>query len=256
MPIEMENQVVARAQAGDARAVNELLERNSRFVFKIVLKYQNLGMAMEDLHQEGLSGMLRALQFYDTGRGARFLTYAVWHIRRAITHALQNKALLIRLPGYFYRAKDNKEKDSDAALRERRDTVRQYLFPVRLDHPFTEDGPSPIDNLCDPEPDALEQLEEGAAGRQVETLLQTLEPRQAHVLRLRFGLNGKPAQTLQEIAADLDISRERARQIEAQALEKLRNKLKMEDILWHLNKKNMKPSKPPSVKLPKNKRQK
>ena len=230
----------------EAQAAREHLGRaNTRLVVSIAKRYMGQGLPFPDLIQEGNVGLMRAVDKYDYKRGNRFSTYATWWIRQAITRALAQKTRTIRIPLHMterirqmYRTAQVLEQElgrrpTPEEIAEQMElpaeSVRGMMdasqHAIALERPVGDDGDSEfgdfIEDVDTPEPSdaaAHHLLQE-----QIEEVLSDLTPRQAHILRLRFGLGGGEQHTLEEIANKFGLSRERIRQLEKEALRRLRH---------------------------------
>ena len=234
-----------RAQAGDRAAVHALVQHNLRLVVNVAKKYQNLGMTLLDLIQEGSVGLMRAAEKFDPGRGFRFSTYATWWIRQAVLRALNEQSRLVRLPEYLQGRRTQVDAARDA-LRERlgrtpsdAEVAKEAGFPVEqvsgltqasrpvasLDAPLSEDGELALGDLIrDSDPGAEEVAEVEDRRAAVAQALAVLEERERDVLSLRYGLDGNGRErTLEEVGRVLGLTRERIRQIENKALRRLRH---------------------------------
>ena len=238
-----ERELARRKDAGDEEAKKKLIESNLRLVMSITRNYTKAGVPLLDLIQEGNLGLIRAVEKFDYRLGYKLSTYATWWIRQAITRALADQGRTIRLPVHvadqvrrLLRArrqlaqKLNREPVLAELARETQlseERVRELLElvenPVSLETPVG-DGESLYGDLIE-DVNALaphEQSAEQARGRELAGALEQLNPRMRRVLSLRFGLDGEPPHTLEEVGTQLGITRERVRQLETRALRELR----------------------------------
>jgi RNA polymerase sigma factor (sigma-70 family) len=226
------------------RAREELVRANARLVISIAKRYQNLGLPLLDLIQEGNIGLLRAIDRFEPARGLRLSTYATWWVRQAINRAVANQARTVRLPAYLQdhlrkvqrvaqgleqtlgRAPDDEELAGILAVAPYRvRALRAAAWPVfSLDDPFgEEDDESPMAQLEDMTVVPLDELVARHLLREsVERALDELPARHAIIVRMRYGIDGDQPRTLEYIARKLDLSRERVRQIEREAFTRLR----------------------------------
>jgi RNA polymerase primary sigma factor len=241
---EQEQGLADNVRAGCTDSLNELIESNLSFVVKVASEYRNLGLPFEDLLNEGNIGLIEAAHRYDAGKGTKFITYAIWWIRKSILKALSEHSNLVRVP--TYQMKKVKEiRDAENSLRRklgrkpRREEISQRLerslskidqvlqFTLRemsLDDKIGKDRTTPIaDYLVDegcqnPEDDLIKR----EANSLVSEAMSHLSEQEKLVIYHRFGIAGGPSLTLKEIGEMMSISRERVRQIECQAKNRLR----------------------------------
>jgi RNA polymerase primary sigma factor len=250
---EQEVLLAKRYEAGDQSARDALVFANVRLVASVARKYQNRGMPLEDLMQEGLIGLLRAVEKFNYRRGFRFSTYATHWIRQAVSRALANQGRSIRLPAHIVdaiarvarirdelhlslgRPPSRAELAAAAGYTEQKlaTLLRSALQPVSLEAPVGEDGDTQLGDFVQAcsEESPLEQAVMGHVKEQVEAALSVLNARERDVISLRFGLGDEEPHTLEQTGKRLQITRERARQIEAKALEKLRQSAETSKLL-------------------------
>ena len=233
-----------RARAGDEVAVQALVRANLRFVISVAKKYQNRGVSLIDLIQEGNVGLVTAARKFDPDQGVKFISYAVWWIRQAILAALANQGRAVRVPlnrasdlARIFRERERLKQElrrdptteevaAAAALTPEIVTSLQTLnaAEIRLDAPIGDSDDSQLverfmsDEAYEPE----EQVEERMLSEHIEKALEMLQPRDAKVVRLYFGLDGGREHTLEEIGNMLGVTRERVRQLRDRALKRLR----------------------------------
>jgi RNA polymerase primary sigma factor len=240
-----EAELARRIRAGDSEAMERLVRANLRFVVSVAKRYQNQGVSLADLINEGNIGLMRAAQKFDETKGIKFISYAVWWIRQAILQALAEQSRIVRVPlsraGALHRIGKRSSTltqelgreptleeiagDLDLPEDEISHTLAMAQTHLSLDAPLVpgEDGQL-VDYLSDhvsPGPD--EDLYTEALTRSIEDALDTLNAREAQVLRLYFGLDGVDPMTLEQIGEEFGITRERVRQIKERALTRLRH---------------------------------
>lgn len=230
----------------DGQAAREHLGRaNTRLVVSIAKRYMGQGLPFPDLIQEGNVGLMRAVDKYDYKRGNRFSTYATWWIRQAITRALAQKTRTIRIPLHMterirqmYRTAQVLEQNlgrrptpEEIAIEMElpAESVRGMMdasqHAIALERPVGDDGDSEFGDFIEDQdtPSPVESATQHLLQETIEEVLSELTPRQSHILRLRFGLGGGEPHTLEEIANKFGLSRERIRQLEKEALRRLRH---------------------------------
>jgi RNA polymerase primary sigma factor len=235
-----------QALADDGQAAREHLGRaNTRLVVSIAKRYMGQGLPFPDLIQEGNVGLMRAVDKYDYKRGNRFSTYATWWIRQAITRALAQKTRTIRIPLHMterirqmYRTAQVLEQNLGrrptpeeiaAEMELPAESVRGMMdasqHAIALERPVGDDGDSEFGDFIEDQdsPSPVESATQHLLQETIEEVLSELTPRQSHILRLRFGLGGGDPHTLEEIANKFGLSRERIRQLEKEALRRLRH---------------------------------
>ncbi len=243
-----DEQLVAllRKRSADGQAAREHLGRaNTRLVVSIAKRYMGQGLPFPDLIQEGNVGLMRAVDKYDYKRGNRFSTYATWWIRQAITRALAQKTRTIRIPLHMterirqmYRTAQRLEQtlgrrptpeeiahDMELPVDAVRGMMDASQHAIALERPVGDDGDSEFGDFIEDEdsPSPVDAATQHLLQETIEEVLSELTPRQSHILRLRFGLGGGEPHTLEEIANKFGLSRERIRQLEKEALRRLRH---------------------------------
>lgn len=240
-----EVQLAKRIQAGDQRALEKLTKANLRFVVSVAKQYQNQGLTLGDLINEGNLGLIKAGQRFDETRGFKFISYAVWWIRQSILQALAEQSRIVRLPlnrvgslnkisKAFSQLEQQFEREPtaeelaemlDMTINDVEDTMKVSGRHVSMDAPFADgEENSLLDVLTDEDqirPD--NSLMSESLRREVERALTTLTKREADVLRYYFGLGGIPPLTLEEIGDKFSLTRERVRQIKEKSIRRLRN---------------------------------
>ncbi len=242
---EEEIELAIRISDDDQHAKQRLAEANLRLVVSIAKRYVGRGMQFLDLIQEGNLGLIKAVDKFDYTKGFKFSTYATWWIRQAITRAIADQARTIRIPVHMVETINKVKKTNSQLLHKNgrdpsaeeiaveldmpvekvREILRVAQEPVSLETPIGEEEDSHLGDFI-PDDDAPAPADAASMlllKEQLEEVLKTLTPREAKVLKLRFGLEDGHPHTLEEVGSEFGVTRERIRQIEAKALRKLRH---------------------------------
>jgi RNA polymerase primary sigma factor len=254
---EEEKELGRRIQAGDQEALNRLVEANLRFVVSYAKRYRGMGLAFLDLIHEGNLGLIEAAKRFDPERGVKFISYAVWWVRQAIFHTLSEHARVFRLPqklsGQVSRVGHARDrlaaeleraptvaevaKETDLSDAEVEELLRVSGDGISLSTAVGEDGGLELGDTLEQESVPAVELEliRSSFEKQIQAIVAELDEKERDVIRMRFGLDGEEPRTLQEIGETLGLSRERIRQIESKAKEKLRRSQEAQSLRGYLN---------------------
>ena len=240
-----EVELAQRIRQGDKIALEKLTKANLRFVVSVSKQYQNQGLSLPDLINEGNLGLIKAAQRFDETRGFKFISYAVWWIRQSILQALAEQSRIVRLPlnkigsinkinKTYARLEQEFEREPNAeeiaeALditeAEVKESMKNAGRHVSMDAPLVQDEDNNMydvlksDEVITPETELLYE----SLRKEIDRAISTLTPREADVVRLYFGLNGSHPMTLEEIGEKFDLTRERVRQIKEKAIRRLKH---------------------------------
>ena len=235
-----------RIKQGDQAALEKLTKANLRFVVSVSKQYQNQGLSLPDLINEGNLGLIKAAQRFDETRGFKFISYAVWWIRQSILQALAEQARIVRLPlnkigsinkinKTFAKLEQEYEREPstdelaavlDLTVNDIRETMKNHGRHVSMDAPLSnnDEGGSMYDVMEEENsPSPARGLMNESLQQEIERALSTLTSREADVVRFYFGLNGQSAMTLEEIGEKFELTRERVRQIKEKAVRRLKH---------------------------------
>ncbi|MBO5674348.1 MAG: sigma-70 family RNA polymerase sigma factor [Paludibacteraceae bacterium] len=243
IPVDEEVELARRIRNGDRVALEKLVKANLRFVVSVAKQYQNQGLSLPDLIDEGNLGLIKAAEKFDETRGFKFISYAVWWIRQSILQALAEQSRIVRLPlnqvgslnkinkAYQRFEQEHERKPSAEELAELldipvdkiADTLKMSGRQVSVDAPFVEgEDNSLIDVMVNEDsPNADHTLINESLSREIDRALATLTPREADIIRKFFGI-GVPEKTLEEIGIEFRLTRERVRQIKEKAIRRLK----------------------------------
>jgi RNA polymerase primary sigma factor len=241
---EQEVELARRIKQGDKKALEELTKANLRFVVSVSKQYQNQGLSLPDLINEGNLGLIKAAQRFDETRGFKFISYAVWWIRQSILQALAEQSRIVRLPlnkigsinkinkatakleQEYEREPDYKEIASmlDMTENEVKESKRNAGRHVSMDAPLIQDEDNNMYDVLKSEESVTPEtgLLYESLRKEIDRAISTLTQREADVIRLYFGLNGGHPMTLEEIGEKFDLTRERVRQIKEKAIRRLK----------------------------------
>jgi len=253
---EEEIELARRIKQNDQKALKKLVSANLRFVVSVAKSYQNHGLSLEDLINEGNLGLIKAAYRFDETRGFKFISYAVWWIRQAILQAIAEKTRMIRLPlnrvstltkiskvyskleQEFERSPTNEEIGNMLEMNsdEISNTIRKASRVASIDSPIISNSNSRLIDIIQDEdelrPDS--KLIDESLRDEVKHMLEGLTSRESKILKLYFGLDGNKAKTLEEVGMEFRLTRERVRQIKEKALNKLRKNSRSEVLSQYL----------------------
>ena len=245
--VEEEIELAKRISKGDDQARDKMITANLRLVVKIAQDYSNIGLSLLDLINEGNIGLMKAVERFDPSKGGKLSTYASWWIKQSIKRALANQSKTIRLPVHMVdrvtqirrttqqlSEKLGREPTDEELAEEMKIPVARITHlksvskkPASLDSPINDEDGSNLGDIVadDKSTSPLENLQSKSLIGDVDKVLSTLEPREADIIRLRFGLEGRDPQTLEEVGEQIGITRERVRQLQEQAIRQLRKNM-------------------------------
>ena len=245
--VEEEIELAKKISKGDDEARKKMITANLRLVVKIAQDYSNIGLSLLDLINEGNIGLMKAVERFDPSKGGKLSTYASWWIKQSIKRALANQSKTIRLPVHMVdrvtqirrttqqlSEKLGREPSDEELAEEMKIPVSRITHlksvskkPASLDSPINDEDGSNLGDLVPDEKSTspLEKLQSKSLVGDVDKVLSTLEPREADIIRLRFGLEGRDPKTLEEVGEQIGITRERVRQLQEQAIRQLRKSM-------------------------------
>jgi RNA polymerase primary sigma factor len=253
---DQEVELACRIKKGDHSALDKLIRANLRFVVSVSKQYQNQGLSLPDLINEGNLGLIKAAQRFDETRGFKFISYAVWWIRQSILQALAEQARIVRLPlnkigsinkinRIFTKLEQKYEREPsvneiaqalEIAPEEVKESLKSSARHISMDAPLTLDDEGTLYDVLlskdNPPPD--KGLLNDSLRKEIERALSTLTYREANVVRLYYGLNGKPPHTLEEIGEVFNLTRERVRQIKEKAIKRLKSATRCKNLKAYL----------------------
>ena len=249
---EQEADLARRIRGGDQEALDALVNANLRFVVSVAKKFLNQGLSYMDLIAEGNIGLITAAKRFDERRDFRFISYAVWWIRQALVRAIQNHSRTIRLPSHVHDRLQRSQRvraeltgklgrePTPEELAEKmempEDKVRKVLKiakePISMETPIGDDEDSHLGDFIEDTTvhSPVDSATSSGLKETTHSVLAGLTPREAKVLRMRFGIDMNTDHTLEEVGKQFDVTRERIRQIEAKALRKLRHPTRSEQL--------------------------
>jgi RNA polymerase primary sigma factor len=253
---EQEIELAVKIKQGDAEALEKLTKANLRFVVSVAKQYQNQGLSLGDLINEGNVGLIKSAKRFDETRGFKFISYAVWWIRQSIMQALAEQSRIVRLPlnrvgalnkiGKAYSSleqefeREPSHEELASELNMNVDDVSEAMTlaakPLSMDAPFTSNEENRLLDVLEneelPSPDTILMSE--SLKEEVERALSKLAEREAEVIRLYFGFGTDEPLTLEEIGEKFNLTRERVRQIKEKAIRRLRNTTRSKELKKYL----------------------
>lgn len=253
---DMEVELAQRIKAGDQIALEKLTKANLRFVVSVAKQYQNQGLTLPDLINEGNLGLIKAAKRFDETRGFKFISYAVWWIRQSILQALAEQSRIVRLPlnkigsinkinkMYAFLEQENERPPSpeeiakklDMTVNDVKESLKNSGRHVSMDAPLIEGEDSNLYDVLNsgesPNPD--KELLHESLRVEIDRALETLTPREADVVKLYFGLGEHQPMTLEEIGETFDLTRERVRQIKEKAIRRLKHTSRSKILMTYL----------------------
>ena len=242
---EEEVELAQRIKQGDKAALEKLTKANLRFVVSVSKQYQNQGLSLPDLINEGNLGLIKAAQRFDETRGFKFISYAVWWIRQSILQALAEQSRIVRLPlnkigsinkinKAYAKLEQEFEREPNAeeiaevleiTEAEVKESMKNAGRHISMDAPLIQDEDNTMYDVLKSEeaPTPETELLYESLRKEIDRAISTLTPREADVVRLYFGLNGSHPMTLEEIGEKFDLTRERVRQIKEKAIRRLKH---------------------------------
>ncbi|MFP4621750.1 MAG: RNA polymerase sigma factor RpoD/SigA [Bacteroidales bacterium] len=242
---EEEVELVRRIKNNDEEALKKLIKGNLRFVVSVAKQYQNQGLSLSDLINEGNLGLIKAAKRFDETRGFKFISYAVWWIRQSILQALAEQARIVRLPvnkigsiSKINKALTELEQEHERepslleisrviklAPEEIKETLKHTNKPLSMDAPLNQEEENNMYEVMesDENPPPDENLMHESLNREIEWALTSLTEREAKIIKLYFGLGNKHPFTLEEIGEQINLTRERVRQIKEKAIKRLKH---------------------------------
>ncbi len=253
---DQEIELAIKIKKGDQRALEQLVKANLRFVVSVAKQYQNQGLSLGDLINEGNLGLIKAAKRFDETRGFKFISYAVWWIRQSILQALAEQSRIVRLPlnrvgalNKIGKAYSNLEQEFerepsaselahelDMDPSEVADTLKISGRHVSMDAPFAQGEDNRLLDVLtnDKQPPPDQKLMEDSLRNEIERALSTLTEREGEVIKLYFGLNKEHSLTLEEIGEKFNLTRERVRQIKEKAIRRLRHASRSKNLRAYL----------------------